>query len=38
MKHIWEKGFAIPNYGYGSQRALELRYWTPAQPPIQEQF
>lgn len=38
MKLIWDKGFAIPNYGYGSQRALELRYWYPEAPPLQEEF
>lgn len=38
MQLVWNKGFEIPDYGYGRQWALPLAYWYPTPPPLQTEL
>jgi len=35
---IWNRGFQLPDYGYGKQIALKKRFWSKGNEPVCEQL
>jgi len=35
---IWNRGFHLPDYGYGEQIALKRRFWSKGNEPVFEQL